>query len=90
MLGEIIAQLDRPDRTAAVLAALDDPQLTDAVVRRADEAGFGTAEFVAQTVRYFLDHADEERWLQLVGAMTRADDPALAALHAILRTSVAS
>ena len=90
MLGEIIAQFDRPNGTAAVLSAPDNPQITDAVVRRADEAGCGTAEFVAHTVRHFLEHAHEERWLQLVGIMARAGKPALAPLRAILHTSVAS
>ncbi|MBC7135165.1 MAG: hypothetical protein H5U25_05945, partial [Oceanibaculum nanhaiense] len=35
--------------------------------------------------RGFMDHADDDRWLQIVGIMGRSDEPGLAALEAILR-----
>ena len=40
---------------------------------------------MAGIVKSFLDQADDDAWLQLVGIMGRSEDPGLAALGAILR-----
>ena len=37
----------------------------------------------ARQLRAFVNAADDERWLQLVGVMNRADDPAAAGMAAI-------
>ena len=43
-----------------------------------------SAELLAGAVRDFLDTADDEVWTQLVGIMTRAEDPGIAALRAVV------
>lgn len=88
MLGELIARLDRPEVAAATLIALGDPELMARIESRAAASGSTTAQYVARTARRFVDRADDDQWLRIVGIMGRADDPGLAALRAILRHSL--
>ena len=86
MFGDLIAQLDRPEVAAGALAALDDDELVSIIQRYAEANEIGLAECVAGIARSFVDQADDEAWMQLVGIMTRAsDDPTIAAFGAILR-----
>ena len=84
MLGRLIASLDEPETVARLLAHLDAPTLQDRILQKARLADRPPADFVAGTVRGFLDTASDEDWLQLVGIMGRAADPGLAAMRAIL------
>lgn len=85
MFGELIARLDRPEVAAEALAALQDHEL-EAMIRQFAAANDMTiAACMAGMVRGFLDQADDDAWLQLVGIMGRAEDPGLVALGAILR-----
>jgi len=88
MLGDLIANLDRPDVTAAVLATLD-PAVAARLERRAAAAAMIAPDFVAGAVRDFLERADDELWLQLLTIMRKADDPGLVAIQAILGWVVA-
>jgi hypothetical protein len=81
MLGEIIDRLDDPQVTASLLQALDDPDLA---ARLPGNDTQDRAETVATMVRGFVDTASDDHWVQLIGIMSRAPDPALAALRAIL------
>ena len=82
MLGEIVDRLEDPMVAAGILRAIDEPEL---LARLALAAGDRPpAEVLAATVRRFLETASDDQWLQLVGIMGRAADPALAALRAIL------
>jgi hypothetical protein len=65
MLGDLIANLDRPDVTAAVLATID-PIVAARIERRAAAATMTVADFTAGAVREFVERADDERWLQLL------------------------
>lgn len=86
MLGDLIAQLDRPEVAAGALAALEDEELVSTIQRYAEANEIGLAECVAGMVRSFVDQADDEAWMQLVGIMARAsEDPGMAAFGAILR-----
>ena len=85
MFGELVAQLDRPEVAAGALAALEDEELESTIRRYAASNDLTVADCVAGIVRSFLDQADDEAWVQLIGIMARADDPGLAALGAILR-----
>jgi hypothetical protein len=42
------------------------------------------ADFTAGAVRDFVERADDERWLQLLTIMRKAENPGLAAIQAIL------
>lgn len=86
MLGQWLDSLDDPKVALGLVAALDDPSLARRLVAAADAAGRAPADVVASTVRGFLDTASDDHWLQLVGIMSRAEDPGLAAVRVILRT----
>lgn len=84
MLGDLIAQLDRPDVAAQVLETLN-PELAAAIEARARASSMATAEFVAGAVREFLDGADDDVWFQLVTVIRAANDPALTTVQTILK-----
>ena len=71
MLGDLIANLDRPDVARAVLATLD-PNVAARVERRAAAAAMIAPDFVAGAVREFVERADDELWLQLLNVMRKA------------------
>jgi hypothetical protein len=64
MLGDLIANLDRPDVTATVLTTLD-PIVATQIEQRAAAAPIAVADFAARAVRDFVEQADDERWFQL-------------------------
>ena len=88
MLGDLIANLDHPDVAAAVLTTMD-PIVAARIERRAAATAMTTADFTAGAVRDFVERADDEHWLQLLTIMRKAEDPGLAAIHAILGWVVA-
>lgn len=85
MFGELIAQLDRPEIAAEALAVLQDNELESTIRRYAAANDIAVADCMAGIVKSFLDQANDDAWLQLVGIMGRSEDPGLAALGAILR-----
>ncbi len=84
MLGELIESLDDPKVALRLVAALDDPALSERLATVAQSVGRPQWDVVASTVRGFLETASDDHWLQLIGIMSRADDPGLAAMRAIL------
>jgi hypothetical protein len=83
MLGELIAQLDRPDVAAGVLTMLD-PHIAVQLERRAAAASMTVADFAADAVREFVDHAGDDLWFQLVTTVRKCDDPGFTAVQTIL------
>jgi hypothetical protein len=83
MLGDLIANLDRPDVTAAVLTTLD-PVVATRIEQRAAAAAMAVADFSARAVRDFVEQADDERWFQLLTIIRKAENPGVAAIQAIL------
>ena len=83
MLGDLIANLDRPDVTAAVLMTLD-PIVATRIEQRAAAAAMAVADFAARVVRDFVEQADDERWFQLLTIIRKAENPGVAAIRAIL------
>ena len=88
MLGDVIANLDRPNIAAAVLTTLD-PIVATRIERRAAAAAMSVADFAAGAVRDFVERADDEHWFQLLTIMRKAENPGLAAIRAILGWVVA-
>src|SRR5262245_36498959 len=82
-LGDLIANLDRPNVTAAVLTTLD-PIVATRIEQRAAVAGMAVADFAARAVRDFVEQADDERWFQLLTIIRKAENPGVAAIQAIL------
>ena len=83
MLGDLIAQIDRPGVAAEILRTLD-PAITEGISARASHLSMTSDEFVAGAVREFVDRADDELWFQLLTHMKKADNPGLVAVQTIL------
>lgn len=83
MLGELIAQLDRPDVANGVMMTLHF-DVARQVEQRATEASMPVADFVAGAVREFLDSADDDLWFQLLTIVRKSNDPGLTAVQTIL------
>src|SRR5262249_19123736 len=88
MLGDLIANLDRPDVAETVLATLD-PDVADRIERRAAAAAMMTPDFIAGAVREFVEGANAELWLQLLTRMRTGENPGLVAIQTILGWVVA-
>lgn len=88
MLGNLIANLDRPDVAASVLMAID-PALLALINERAATESMTSAEFVAGAVREFVGRGEDDLWFQLLTVIRQADDPSLAAIETIMRWVVA-
>jgi hypothetical protein len=88
MLGIILRSLSDPAEAEAALCELGDPRILERV--RADALAEGTTIgiFTARAVRHVLDHASEEIWLDLLGAMARTPKPGVVALGIILRKAL--
>ena len=82
--GDLIAKLDRPGIAAAVLTTLD-PIIAGQIEKRAAAEAVTSADFVAGAVRDFVERADDDLWFQLITVMRKAEDPGIAAIHAILQ-----
>jgi hypothetical protein len=89
MLGTILQSLTNPTEAEDALFELGNLRLLERV--RADSQAEGTTvgAFAARAVRRVLDHASEEIWLDLLGAMARTPRPGVAALEIILRKALA-
>ena len=83
MLGDLIAQLDRPDIAATVLATLE-PGIKEQVAQRAADRSMTEPDFAAGAVRAFIDEADDDLWFQLLTIIRKSDEPGLAAVRTIL------
>jgi|GEM_PF-968922 len=84
MLGDLIANLDRPGVATAVLAAID-PTLLVQIEERAAAESMASAKFVAGAVREFVERGEDDLWFQLLTVIRKADDPSLAAIETIMR-----
>jgi hypothetical protein len=83
VLGDLIAQLDRPGVAAALLDTLA-PDLQAQLAKRADAASMSLADFSAGAVREFVERADDDLWFQLLTIVRKANDPGLVAVQTIL------
>jgi hypothetical protein len=84
MLGHLISSLEDPAVARGLLSTLDDSRLLDRLSTAARSTGQSQSEIVASAVRGFVETASDDLWTQLIGIMSRAEDPGLAAVRAIL------
>jgi hypothetical protein len=84
VLGDLIAQLDRPGVAASVLTTLG-PGIMGQIERRAAAASMAVADFAAGAVREFIERGDDNLWFQLLTIIRKSDDPGLAAVQTILK-----
>jgi hypothetical protein len=83
MLGDLIAQLDEPQISAALLTKLP-PELVMQIEERAAAVSMTSADFAAGAVRAFMEEGDDELWFQLLTIIRKSDDPGIAAVQTIL------
>jgi hypothetical protein len=62
-----------------------DPTLPGQNENRPTAEGMTPEDFVTGAVREFVERADDNLWFQLLTIMRTAEDPGLAAIHAILQ-----
>jgi hypothetical protein len=84
MLGELIAELDRPDVADGIITTLP-ADVARRIGDRAAAASMTVADFAAGAVREFLESADDDLWFQLLTIVRKSEDPGLAAVQTILR-----
>lgn len=84
MLGDLIANLDRPGVSTALLKAID-PALRAQIDERAEIVSMTTTEFVAGAIREFVERGEDDLWFQLLTVIRKADDPTLAAIETIMK-----
>jgi hypothetical protein len=84
MLGELIAELDRPDVANGVMTTLH-PDVAQQIERSSAAASMTVADFVAGAVREFLESAGDDLWFQLLTIVRKSDDPGLTAVQTILK-----
>lgn len=89
MFGKLLDFLDDPIVSQKLVAALSDPELEQRIAIAAEAAGCPVPDYVATTVRHFLNAASDDHWVQLISIMNCAKDPGLAALRAILASELA-
>lgn len=88
-LGTLLSRLADDTNAADAIAALGDLVLYADVEAMGASHGETPGQYLAGAARRFADRADHESWLALMDAMGRSDDPAQAALAAMLKWSLA-
>ncbi len=86
-LGQMLSDDASADRLEAWMDATD-PALAGRVRAAAAAEDLQLATFVRRAVRHFVDHADDEKWTQLISATQGADDPAVAAMTSLLKAKL--
>jgi hypothetical protein len=84
MLGEILRSLTNPAEAEATLLASGNELVLERARADAQSEGTTAGAVAARAVRHVLDHAGEQIWLDLLGAMARTPEPGAAALRIIL------
>jgi hypothetical protein len=88
MLGQLIESLDDPAVASALLSALDDPAILARLSAAAEAEGEAPADILASNVRGFIETASDDLWTQLIGIMSRSENPGLTAVRAILNKTL--
>lgn len=84
LLGDVIARFEDEASANAILFALGDLVLTAQVVASAAENDMSPGEFAAQSVGRFVNAANDDEWLTLIGLMSLADNPGQVFLQRVL------
>ena len=87
-LGEMLSDDASANRLEAWIDATD-PALAERVRTAAAADDLPVATFVRRAVRHFVDHADDEKWTQMISATQGAADPAVAAMASLLKARLA-
>jgi peptidyl-prolyl cis-trans isomerase C len=88
VLGDFLRSDAKAARIEAWLAAAD-ADLAARLTAAAAGEGIAIGAFARRAATEFVNHADDERWTQLISAAQGAEDAGLAALAQILRSKLA-
>lgn len=88
-LGELLAAWQDEATILDALLGLEDLALLARLEQAAADEGCDLASIVRETVGRFIDEADDETWLMLMGRLGKADDPARAGLKIMLEYGLA-
>ena len=83
-LGELFAAWQDEATILDALIGLEDLALLARLEQVAAKEGCDLASAVRETVGRFIEEADDETWLALLGRLGKADDPAKAGLKLML------
>jgi hypothetical protein len=83
VLGDLIAQLDRPNVAASVLTTMNS-DVAGQIERRSAATSMTVEDFMSGAVRAFVESAGDDLWFQLLTIVRKSDDPGLAAVQTIL------
>ena len=86
-LGDLIGDGEAAQRLLPWLAD-SDPYIFRLLLEEASEGGGEPAELVRGAVVQFVERAGDEQWTQVISAARNGDDPAFAALAAILKATL--
>jgi hypothetical protein len=75
LLGDVIARFDDEAAVHEALLSLGDPALILRVRTLAAGQDVSAGQLAMRAVGQFVNNASDEDWLNLVGQMTRAEDP---------------
>ena len=83
MLGDLIAQLHRPNIVASVLMTMNS-DIVGRIERHSAATSMTVEDFVSGAVRDFVESAGDDLWFQLLTIVRKSEDPGLAAVQTIL------
>ncbi len=81
LLGDIIARLTDETTAAETILGLGDLGLLADMRIQAENNGVSLGAYAAWTVRTYADNASSDEWTNLMGALSRSDDPGATCLR---------
>lgn len=89
-LGELLASWQDEATILDALIGLEDLALLAKLEQAATEEGCDLASIVREKVGRFIEQADDETWLMLMGRLGKTEDPASVGLKLMLEYGLAS
>ncbi|MGD0635276.1 MAG: hypothetical protein ABSA13_13530 [Beijerinckiaceae bacterium] len=84
MLGEIVWGLTNAATAGDVILAVGRPDIVESAQREAADHHLTIGALVSSKIKHIVDHAGEELWLELLGAMSNSPQPGAAAIERLL------
>ena len=84
LLGDLLARFDDEDIATEAVLGFGDLALAANLRTAAEAEGLTLGAYVAGAVRRYAAEASDEEWVNLMGALGRAQDPGAVCLHRAL------
>ena len=85
LLGTLIKHAMRAQGPFAEEIACRDAELAARIETEGSRRGLGSRDFIADTVRRFMEAEDAESWTTVMNGIQCVDDPGMAFLEAVMR-----